>query len=120
MNQEEIKIKIRVAIIALVVEKGYIAPVDLFMKINILDKRDYEAWRMGRIPYLEKVCSGNLSKISLIMKELRGYALKNNFKTSYTAYKKWGKVNSTNLIFSKSGKKEIEGAYSTHYIGPKL
>jgi len=88
------------------------------MKIDILDKKDYEAWRMGRIPYLEKVCRGNLRKMSLIMKELRSYALKNNFKASITVYKKWGKGNSTDLRFSKSGNKDIERDYSTHYVSP--
>lgn len=119
MNQEELKVKVINAANDLVNEKGYIAPVDIFMKINILSKKDYDDWRMGRIPYLEKVCKVNLSKISLIMKELRSYALKSNLKSSFTVYKKWGKGNKIDLIFSKSRNKNIENAYSTHFINHK-
>lgn len=119
MNQEQLKVKVISAANDLVNEKGYVAPVDIFMKIDILSKTDYEDWRTGRIPYLEKVCKVNLNKMSLIMKELKSYALKNNFKLSFTVYKKWGKGTKIDLRFSKSGNENIENAYSTHFINPK-
>lgn len=115
MNQGQVKEKVRSAAYNLIKEKGYIAPVELFMRIDILSKVDYEDWRMGRIPYLEKVCKVNLSKMSLIMKELRSYAIKNNFKSSFTAYKKWGRGNKIDLRFSKHGDLGIEKLYATHF-----
>lgn len=47
------------------------------MKLGVLSYQDYENWRFHRIPYLEKVCKTNLSKLTLIMKELKTYAVEN-------------------------------------------
>lgn len=78
---------------------------------------DYENWRFGRIPYLEKVCKINLSKLTLIRKELKAYGQKKNMKPSWTAYNKWGsKGKKIPLQFSKSGVSSIEEAYATHFV----
>lgn len=119
MNNEQIKTKVASCAYKLLNEKGHIAPVDLFMKMQILSKKDYEDWRMGRIPYLEKACKVNLSKMSCIMNELRSYGSKNKLKASFTAYKKWGKGPQKDLRFSKTGAINIEKAYSTHLVGEK-
>jgi hypothetical protein len=120
MNKEQVKEKVSSAAYSLVNEKGYIAPVELLIRIDILPRADYENWRMGRIPYLEKACKVNLSKMSLLMKELRSYANKNNFKASFTVYKKWGKGNKINLRFSKYGDINIEKLYATHYVSTEF
>lgn len=116
MNQKQIEEKVNSAAYSLINEKGFIAPVELFMKINILSLSDYQECRMDRIPYLERACNVNLGKMSLIMRELRKYAIRNNLKTSFTSYKKWGKGNKIDLRFSKSGDRNIERLYSTHYL----
>ena len=40
--------------------RGYAAPVDVLMDIGVLSKQDYENWRFGKVPYLERVCKINL------------------------------------------------------------
>ena len=116
MNKEELQRKVRSAAYELHNTGVAISPVDLFMKIGILSKKDYEDWRMGRVPYLEKICQANLSKLSVAMKELRNYAQENNLKPSKTAYMKWGKGKHIKLRFSKYNNPKIEEAYSTHYV----
>jgi hypothetical protein len=96
--------------------KGYIAAVDILIDMNVLSSKDHEEWRFGKVPYLEKVCKGNLSKMSIIMKALKDYARVNHLKPSYTVYKKWGKGKKDDLQFSKTGEANIEKAYATHYI----
>lgn len=92
--------------------RGYTAPVDVLMDIGVLDRKKYEDWRMGRIPYLEAVCSGNLNKLSEMMKEIRRFAAQNGWKPSVKNYKHKSKQ----LRFSKTGNPQIEEAYSTHYL----
>lgn len=82
-------------------ERGYAAPVDMLMDLELLSKKDYELWRNGKIPYLEKSCNINLKKLSMILHEMRVYAKKSNLKPSYTVYKqvggeekKWARRNS--------------------------
>lgn len=97
-------------------EKGYVCAVDVLMQLDYLSKKDYEAWRFGRVDYLEKVCQINLSKLTLINKLIRKYATELNLKSSWTEYNKFGKGVKHKLRFSKSGKKTIEDRYATHYI----
>ncbi|ACL19640.1 hypothetical protein DesLBE_1787 [Desulfitobacterium sp. LBE] len=117
MNNEELKHKIHSMASSTLTEEIYISPVGLLMKIGVLSAKDYEDWRCGRVPYLEKVCKANLRKLSFIMKELRAYALENQLKPSWTAYNRWGvKGKKIPLRFSKSGDALIEKAYATHYV----
>ncbi|MBQ9823778.1 MAG: hypothetical protein IJM63_04715 [Solobacterium sp.] len=60
------------------------------MDTGVLTKAKYEDWRFGRVPYLEQVCNTNLSKLSLMMKEIRSYSSRNGYKESFTYYRRWG------------------------------
>lgn len=102
---------------------GFATPTQVLMDLQVLAKEDYEKWRVGKIDYLERVCKVNLSKLSVIMKEVRKYAQTNNLKPSYTYYKQWGQKKSSEtkkLRFSKTNKEEIEKAYATHYVSANL
>ena len=95
--------------------RGFAAPADVLMDIGVLDKKKYDDWRHGRVPYLEAVCSVNLHKLSEIMKVVRAYAAANGLKPSFTDYRQVGSKD-RKLRFSKSGSPAIEKAYSTHYV----
>jgi len=119
MNNNDLIKKVNITAGELLTKNGFIAPVNLLMELQYLTKKDYEEWRKGNIPYLERACQINLKKLSFIMKALRTYAKNRKLKPSWTAYMSWGKKNKRKLQFSKSGKHEIELAYSTHFIVPK-
>lgn len=116
MNRKQILEKISDATSKLIKEKGFISFVDVFMELGYLDKKDYEAWRMKRIPYLEKAINANLSKINFIMKTVRKHSYNGNLKVSWTGYKSWGKKRKVFLKFSKSGDENIEKLYATHFV----
>ena len=101
-------------------DHGYVSAVDVFKGMGILSSENYEAWRLGRIPYLEKVVQSNLSKISKAMKAVRVWAREQGLKQSETAYRKWGSGPKHDLRFSKSGNPQIEKAYRTHFVSPRL
>ena len=108
-------------------ERGYATAVDVLMDISVLQKAKYEDWRYGKVPFLEKVCEGNLHKLAEINREIRSYASAHGLKPSVTFYKRWGvkKKNGQGkkpviwLRFSKSGAPNIEQQYSTHYVDSK-
>lgn len=116
MNRKELEKKINRIAEGLRCGKGYVSPVDLLIKLGYLSPESYEEWRFGRIPYLEKVCMVNLSKLRFIMKKLRAYAASKNLEPRWTVYKKFGKGKKIILRFSKSGNENIERAYATHYV----
>ena len=123
MNNHELTLKVHSAMCCQCKSRGFAAPVDVLMDTGLLTKQDYEAWRNGRIDCLERVCRANLSKLSLIMREMRGYARENGLKPSFTVYKRQGtgKKNAAAkkteaLRFSKSGAPDIERWYATHFV----
>ena len=94
-----------------------ITPVDLLLKLQRITKQQYEDWRFGRIPYLERVCVGNLSKLNRILWILDLHARALGLKPSQTVYHKWGRGGKRIVLrFSKSGDRILEAAYSQHYV----
>src|ERR1700693_4834235 len=55
------------AVEGLLREKGFIAPLDLFIRMDLLSPESAEDWRRGRIPYLERALRCNLGKASRIL-----------------------------------------------------
>jgi hypothetical protein len=118
MNREKLSASVKGCSHKLMMIKGYVSPIDVFMEMNILSEANYKDWRFKKISYLERVLQVNLMKCSFIMKEIRSVARENNWKPSKTAYNSWGKGKKLNLQFSKSGNPNIEEQYRTHYIKP--
>ena len=97
--------------------KDFVSPIEIFMKFEYLTKEDYENWRFGRVPYLEKVLQCNLSKANRILRILKIHAEDIGLKASQSVYKKWGKgKNRIILRFSKYHEKNVDISYSTHYV----
>ncbi|MFC1747929.1 hypothetical protein ACFL2V_03905 [Pseudomonadota bacterium] len=119
MNRRDLEKKLGPITSALLKEKGYISMIDVFVGLGYLDEKDIEAWRMKRVPYLEKCIKTNLGKISFVVKAVRKNCINGNLKPSYTGYKSWGKGHKVSLRFSKTGQPNIEETYATHYIKPK-
>ncbi len=124
MNIEDLTGKVHSSVYRQCQARGYAAPVDVLMDIDVSTKKSYVDWRNGRIDYLERVCTADLRTLSEIMRILRSYAQVNNLKPSFCFYKRWGmkKPNGQGhkpvapLRFSKSGEAQIEQAYATHYV----
>lgn len=118
MNDQQLIKKVNEAVENQRQQRGYIAPVDVLMEIGVLTKQNYEAWRFGKVSYLEKVCTCNLNKLTKILKQIYKYAQKNALKPSVSQYRLWGKKGKE-LRFSKSGRLEVERKYATHFVDSK-
>ena len=116
MNNSDLKNKIKLVGKEIIEEKGYLSSIDVLLKLEYLSEKDYENWRFGKVEYLEKVCGVNLKKLSTINKTIKEISGQLNLKKSWTAYDKYGKGKKIRLRFSKSGNKQIEEAYATHYL----
>lgn len=116
LSRKKLQSKLSIVTSELLKEKGYISFVDVFIKLGYLDPKDYENWRMKRVPYLERVIKINLDKINYIMKTVRRNSLHGKLKPSWTAYKSWGKGKKIDLRFSKFGDPNVEKLYATHFV----
>jgi len=92
--------------------KRFVTPVEVFVEMGFLTKENHERWRRGSVPYLERVIVCNLSRASRILRVLRFHAHDLNLKPSLTVYQHRGHP----LRFSKSGDKNLEEAYSRHFV----
>ncbi|NLL48182.1 MAG: hypothetical protein GX249_06330 [Firmicutes bacterium] len=123
MHDRELTRKVRAAVYNQCQKRGYATPVDVLMDLGVLSKQKYEDWRFGRVDYLERVCTINLRKLSLIMRQIRVYAGEKGLKPSLSVYKQWGRNKGSQmskpLRFSKSGNADMEKWYATHFVEPK-
>jgi len=116
MNNEQLGKEVRRLVQVLLTEKGYVCMVDILLKLGYLTKQRYEDWRFGKVDFLERSCTVNLSKLTLVHKLMVANASTLGLKKSWTSYKRFGKGPKSALRFSKSGKPTIEEAYATHYV----
>ncbi len=119
MNDKRLEERVRTVAEAALSERGFVTAIDVFLGLRWLEPSSEQAWRQGRTPYLERVVTANLSKISTAMRCLRVWAHQRGLKPSETAYvaRSRGRAN---LRFSKSGDPSIERAYRTHWVSPAL
>ncbi|MBU9723538.1 MULTISPECIES: hypothetical protein [Bacillaceae] len=116
MSRIKLEAKLKEAVDQLVEEKGYVSIIDILIKLDKLSQKDYESWRRGKVGYIERVVNWNLGQLNFLLKEFRSYCLKKGLSPSWTGYHSWGKGKKRLLQFSKSGNKDLEDAYATHYV----
>ena len=93
-----------------------VAPTEILIEMGNLSQKNYEAWRKGKVPFLERVFEGNLSKANRILRIIGFHTHDLNMVPRITYYRQWGKGKKRVLRFSKSGDKKLEEAYSRHYL----
>ena len=106
------------AVEALLAKGNVVAPVDVLVRMELLEPKRLEDWRRGRVPYLEKVIDCNLNCLSRLLRILRFYAHDMNLAPSATAYMRWGKGPKQRLRFTKTGDPQLEEAYARHFVWP--
>ena len=103
------------AVAKVLTKSDVVAPVDVLIEMGNLTKKNHDAWRRGKVPYLERVFEGNLSKANRILGIIGFHAHDLNMVQNITQYYQKVKGKKHQLRFSKSGNKKIEEAYSKHY-----
>ncbi len=99
--------------------RGFATAIDVLAGLGWLPPSSERAWRQGRIPYLERAVTANLSKVSSAMGHFQRWAANRGLRPSETAYVARTRDRRP-LRFSKSGKPPIELAYRTHWVSPDL
>lgn len=98
--------------------QNFVTPIAVFIAIGLLDQWETDQWRKGQISYLELVLKCNLAKANRILRILRFHADDLNLKPSITVYCRRTACGNIPLQFSKSGDRNLEEAYSRHFVRP--
>lgn len=104
---------------AALADHQFVTAIDVMVGMGWLTTPKVDRWRQGRIDYLERQVTANLSKISTAMTTFRRWAGTEGLKPTETAYLARSRDHRP-LQFSKSGDPAIETAYRTHWISPDL
>jgi len=104
------------AVATILSRSNVVAPVDVLMEMGNLTKQNVEAWRRGKVPYLEYVIEGNLSKATRILCIIGFHVHDLNMVPQRTVSRQSDRSRNRVLQFTKSGIKRLEEAYSRHYV----
>jgi len=94
-------------------ESDEIAPVGILMQIGNLTSKDYDAWRRGRVQYLERVFQGSLSKANRYLRIIGFYASDLEMVPNQYTYRQIGKKRI--LRFSRTNDQNVEKSYARHF-----
>jgi len=108
--------RIECAVAGILAKGNVVAPVDLLVAMQLLAPDALADWRRGRIPYLERVIRGNLSRLSRLLRILRFHAHDLKLMPSQTVYCRHGKGPKQVLRFTKTGDANLEAAYARHFV----
>ena len=100
-------------------ENGYVAPIDVLVRMRWLEPVRVDEWRQGRLPALDRGVQVNLHKLSTAMAVFRRWAREHGLQPSETDYVARTR-DRRRLQFSVSGDVAIEKAYRTHWVSPAL
>jgi hypothetical protein len=100
-------------------DRHFVTAIDVLVGVGWLTTAQVDRWRQGRVDYLERQVTANLSKISTAMAAFRRWAHKQGLNPSETAYLSRSRDDRL-LRFSKSGDPAIEAAYRTHWVSSDL
>jgi hypothetical protein len=93
-----------------------VAPLDVLVRLEIIDPDQVEIWRRGGLPYLEHGITSGLSRVARLLRLVGEHSLAIGLKPAPGKYLRRGKGPNRRLRFSKRGDRASEQAYSTHFI----
>lgn len=117
VTDSELSLRVKGAAEAMLAEEGYVAPVDVLVRMGWLPPVRVDEWRQGRLPALERGVQANLHKFTSAMRILRRWARDQGLQPSQTDYVARTR-DQRNLQFSVGGDPAIEKAYRTHWVSP--
>ncbi len=115
-DHEELIAKVEQVAAAVLQAQGYVSAIDVLIGLGWLARARVEDWRQKRLPVLEAGIPTNPSRVSQAIAHLPVWATSMNLLPSETGYV----AGRQRLRFSRSGSPELEKAYRTHWVSPKL
>jgi hypothetical protein len=104
-------------VVAEILEAGdVVAPLDVLLRLEVLDPEQVETWRRGGVPYLERGITAGLARVARLLRLLGEHTAALGLEPVAGKYVLRGKGPKRRLRFSKRGDAESERAYVTHYV----
>ncbi len=96
-----------------------VTPLDVLVRLEVIDGDQVETWRRGGFPYLERAITSGLSRVTRLLRLVREHSLALGLAPKAGKYLRPGKGANRRLRFSKRGDEDSEQAYATHFVRHK-
>ena len=93
-----------------------VAPLDVLLRLEIIDSEQVEIWLRGGLPYLERGIRSGLARVARLLRLIREHSLALGLEPVPGKYLRRGKGPNRRLRFSKRGDQASENAYLTHFV----
>jgi len=105
---------------AALADHQYVSIVDLLTGMNLLAPSNVEAWKRGRLDFLEQMIQGSPQKLGRAFTLFRTWAEARGLKPTETPYLRSSRDGTVPLRFTLEGDPAIEAFFRTHYVSPNL
>ena len=95
-----------------------VAPIDVLVRMGLVVREDVEAWRFGRIGYLERVIDRDLASLGRLLEILAFHCHSLNLVATPTVYLSAGKPPIRPLRFTMNHEEQLEARYARHFVWP--
>lgn len=110
--------RIEAAVAEILATGKVVAPVDVLVKMGLLEPDDLASWRAGGVPYLESVVRSKFGGLGRLLRILRFHVHDLKLMAQSAEYTLAYDGSVVKLRFTKSGVAKVEEAYSRHFVWP--
>jgi hypothetical protein len=119
-SQQDLRVRVVRAAEAALARQQYVSAIDVFCGMGLLASTNVDAWRKGRIDFLERMLQGSPGKISSSLSIFRDWALEKGLHPSEIEYARNTRAGTAPLQFTQAAHPEMEKIYRTHYLSAAL
>src|ERR1700716_2283390 len=97
-------------------QSRHVSAIDVLTGMGLLAESHVDAWRKGRIEFLDRMIQANPKKISRSIAAFHRWAEGKGLRPTETPYVRWTPSGTVNLQFSESADPTIEEIFRTHFV----
>lgn len=116
-NQQDPLLALVAEVVAEILKTGnVVAPLDVLVRLEIIEPAQVDSWRRGGLPYLERGLVSGLSRVGRLLRLIAEHCRALGLSAAPGKYLRRGNGAKRRLRFSKRGDPESEQAYATHFV----
>ena len=98
----------------------HVSAIDVLMSMGLLHQSNLDAWRHGRIGFLEDTIQGSPERVGWSLKLFREWAESRGLQSVEARYARTTREGDLALEFTHVKYPELDQALRAHYVSPKL
>ena len=119
-REQDLRLRVVRAAEAALSRQQYVSATDVLCGMGLLAASNIDAWRKGRIDFLERFVQGSPVKIASSLSIFREWAHEKGLQASETAYVRTTRAGTVPLQFTLAADPDAEKTYRTHYLSTAL